>query len=273
MLTVEERHRVLICISYIFSICLLPGRVKVQTWEFNPRCASKLKSRACKTSYFLFIAHALYKIGRLLSEYLFLNNIIPLHQVIIHLIVAAATALMVYWYYFLFVKYPDVCLGLMKMTFSGSFSQSKHGTTGMPFARDLQDLLISVFISRVTETRNAPASGTAKSRRQLWYKRLLECSPQDLIALYLPYMVLCSIAFIGACYVYDPTLRLLLYSALPERHQNWLTFLICFVEEMRLVSIIAGIGVAVLEIQINTFEEVTNHLEANIMSAMNRYCS
>ena len=272
MLTAEERHRILVCISYIFSICLLPGRVKVETWEFKPGCDTKWRNWGCKTSYALFIAHALYKIGRLLSGFLVLKNIIPLHQVIIHLTVASCAIMNVYWYFLLLVKYPDLYLGIMKIVFSGSFSpRSNQGTKGMAFVLDLDDYFIPLYILRVTGNIPALAAAAVDSRRQVWYKRLLEYSPQDLMAVYLPYMILCSLAFVGACYIYDPTLSMLLYSALPERYQNWLIFIICFAAEMHFVVIIAGMGVKVLELQINTFDEITTQLEANITSTTNGY--
>ena len=101
----------------------------------------------------------------------------------------------------------------------------------------------------------------AKRKRQRWYRHLLQCSLQDLIVIYLPYMTLVAGFFIGACYVYDPTLRLLLYSALPGRYQNWLTFVMCLVEEMRLLLIFYGVGVPVTQSQVLSFNMVSTHLE------------
>ena len=117
----------------------------------------------------------------------------------------------------------------------------------------------------------APACGKVNRVQHVWYKRLLQCSIQDLIAIYMPHVVLCGIIMVGACFLYDPTLRLLLYSAVPERHQNWLTFFVCFVEEMHMMLIFAGTAVPMWQLQVICFDQVTDHMEAIISSVMRRY--
>ena len=108
------------------------------------------------------------------------------------------------------------------------------------------------------------------SVRQPWRKRLVECSLQDLIAIYMPPMVLCAEGFIGACYIYDPTLSLLLYSALPAKYQSWSTFMACFIEEIRLLLICAGVAVPGLQLQVISFDRVNTQLEAIMSSALDR---
>ena len=115
------------------------------------------------------------------------------------------------------------------------------------------------------------ANTTSGKKSQLWHKRLLEYSPQDLIAMYMPHMAVFSVIATGASYIYDPTLRLLLYSALPGRYQNWLTFLVCFVEEIRLVVVMAGLGVTLLQVQVISFDLVSAHLQTRINAALNGY--
>ena len=68
----------------------------------------------------------MYKIARLVSGFLFLHKEIPLHQTIIHLAVAIAAAMMVFWYYVLFIKYPEVYLSTMKIALKDSFGQGKN---------------------------------------------------------------------------------------------------------------------------------------------------
>ena len=124
----------------------------------------------------------------------------------------------------------------------------------------------------VTDTTEMPALVTADSRRLRWHKKLLECSLQDLTAIYMPYMAVCSLVAEGTCFIFDPTLKLLLYSALPESYQNWLTFMTCFVEEMRFTLMFIGVIVPVLQLQVISFDLITIHLEASISSAVNGYC-
>ena len=111
------------------------------------------------------------------------------------------------------------------------------------------------------------ADGTS----QRWYERLLEHSLQDLIAMYMPHLALCSASFIWACYIYDPSLRLLLYFELPERYQSWLTFTVCFVEEIRFFLVVFGVGSPMLQLQVISFDQVNTHLETIMFSVLNRY--
>ena len=84
-------------------------------------------------------------------------------------------------------------------------------------------------------------------------------------------MALLAVVFIGACYVYDPTLRLLLFSALPDTYQSWFTFIMCFVVEMHLLLMFYGVGVVVLQIQVISFDMVSANLKASMRGAQNRY--
>ena len=88
-----------------------------------------------------------------------------------------------------------------------------------------------------------------------------EKSLQDLIAIFLPYMALLAVLVIGACYALDPTMKLLLYSALPARYQNCLTFAICLLEEIRILGIFAGTVTPVFQSQIIAFDLVSDNLE------------
>ena len=105
---------------------------------------------------------------------------------------------------------------------------------------------------------------------QRWCHRLLECSLQDLIVLFLPHMILLAAVLIGACCVYDPTMRLLLYSALPESYQSWLLFGICFVEELRFMLMMISIAIPVWQMQVMSFDLVNTALEVIGRSKLRR---
>ena len=105
-------------------------------------------------------------------------------------------------------------------------------------------------------------SGTAigheerKGLRDLWTRSL-----QDLIAIYLPYMIMAADMIILMCYVYDPAMNFLLYASLPDRFRNWFTFGLCMVEEVRLFIILGGTKVPVWQLQVTAFDLVNNSLE------------
>lgn len=63
----------------------------------------------------------------------------------------------------------------------------------------------------------------------------LQRSLHDRIAIWLPHMVMLAAVIVGTCYLYDSTLKMLLYSALPESHKNGVSFGILWVEEVRLL--------------------------------------
>ena len=135
----------------------------------------------------------------------------------------------------------------------------------------LRDLRIAVSILRDAGMTDSSARITA-TRSQRWYRRLLEYSLQDLIVLSLPYTILLVVVGIGACFIYDSSMRILLYSALPERYQGWLTFMALFVEEIRMLLMCASVGVPVLQLQVLSFAKVNAYLEGILNSAiLNRY--
>ena len=91
-------------------------------------------------------------------------------------------------------------------------------------------VMFSVLFFLFSGSANASPYTVNGISEKRWYERMLEYSFQELITVYVPHVVLVAVAVVGACYVYDPSLRLLLYSALPERHQSWLAFIICIAE-------------------------------------------
>ena len=84
---------------------------------------------------------------------------------------------------------------------------------------------------------------------------------QDLIAIGLPYMVLLTLPVCWASFIYDPTMRVLLYSALPECYKNRLSFWICFVEEMNFLLMFAGLAIPIWQMQVISFDLVKRNLD------------
>ena len=83
---------------------------------------------------------------------------------------------------------------------------------------------------------------------------------QDLIALGSPYISVSSVAVISATYVYDPSMRLLLYSALPTNIQNWAIFGLLLVEEVRLMMINITAATLIFQMHVTSFDLVSNRL-------------
>ena len=104
-----------------------------------------------------------------------------------------------------------------------------------------------------------------------WPHRLRECSLQDLVAIFLPYMMILTDPVIIACFILDPTMNLLLYSALPTSYQNWLSFSICLVEETRLLGFCMGIVTPVWQLQVVAFDLICHTLQTLIESAQVRH--
>ena len=83
-------------------------------------------------------------------------------------------------------------------------------------------------------------------------------------------MVLPLVLPIGACYVYAPELRFLLSSALPDAHQNWLTFALCMVEEIRFLMTILGLITPVYQTQLISYELIVRKLQHVVQSEQQR---
>ena len=91
---------------------------------------------------------------------------------------------------------------------------------------------------------------------------------QDLITVSLPYIVYVTLPLIGASFIYDPTMRLLLYSALPDCWKTRLSFWICFAEDSRLMLMLTGITVPTWQLQAIAFDLVNNRLDMLADTAM-----
>ena len=98
-----------------------------QRSEIRPGYKSKRKAWACKLAYAVFIAHAFYKSLGLLYVLLFLNDV-PLHQVLIHGILAAASCIWVFWQYDLYWKNADLSTAFWKVSMTGNVAGGEQKT-------------------------------------------------------------------------------------------------------------------------------------------------
>ena len=96
--------------------------------------------------------------------------------------------------------------------------------------------------------------------KENWICRLKRCSLQDLIALSLPYLCATSASVMWSICLYDPTIKLLVYAALPEKYQNWLSLGLCLLEEFRIWSIALGVIGTTWQVQVISFDLVNEQL-------------
>ena len=121
MLTLKERQDVLKWFHGICTIDLLPMQVDILGWKVHAGTATKLRSWASKAWYASFAAHSLYNVLNFLYTLFFLRGI-PLHQMIIHGVVASAAPVYVLWYYILYIKYVDENALLIRMKLTGNIT-------------------------------------------------------------------------------------------------------------------------------------------------------
>ena len=85
-------------------------------------------------------------------------------------------------------------------------------------------------------------------------------SLQDLIAIYLLRIAVVSTTTAGICYVYEPSMRLLLYAAVPVDYQNWLSFGLCFIVEIQYLAILVVTEASTWQLQVISFDLITHKL-------------
>ena len=93
-------------------------------------------------------------------------------------------------------------------------------------------------------------------------RRLKQCSLQDLIVLFLPYSFACGTVALVSLYLYDPTIKLLVYASLPRGYQNWLTLGICLLLELQSMLFCLGTLGTTWQLQVISFDLINERLHA-----------
>ena len=104
-----------------------------------------------------------------------------------------------------------------------------------------------------------------------WIRRLKQCSLQDLIALLLPYLFACGTLAMVSLYVYDPTIKLLVYASLPQTYQNWFTLGICLLQELQVGLVCLGILGTTWQLQVTSFDLISGQLHVMLRCLMRRW--
>ena len=118
MLDQPERYRILKNLRHLCTVGFLPLEVDTNSWEIHPY-RSAWKRLLCYVSFIIYSLHGLCQLLSLLHVLMFSHGT-PLYQIVIHMIVVSAYALSSFWYYLLYVKYPETNAGIVAMTLTGS---------------------------------------------------------------------------------------------------------------------------------------------------------
>ena len=125
MLSLQERHQVLLFVRHFCKAKLLPADICTKHWVLNQRFHTAGRARwISRIFYALFAAHALYTNLSLVYVLIFKLGI-PLPQIIIHAMLAIAYEAYAYFYYVLYIRHAEVYARLFKMTLTGNIGQSK----------------------------------------------------------------------------------------------------------------------------------------------------
>ena len=116
MLNKGEKFEFLRLFRFWCKVGLLPVQVNLSTWEIRPH-ANKLTIWICHLWYYLFVLNSLYKAVALVY---WLKVGIPLHQAIVHGVLAAGFFVCIYSYYVMFIKYRRLFGVYLSMTLTGN---------------------------------------------------------------------------------------------------------------------------------------------------------
>ena len=81
----------------------------------------------------------------------------------------------------------------------------------------------------------------------------------------MPYMIILGLPLISGCFIYDPTMKLLIYALIPDSPKSWLWFWPCFAIEIHFLIIFMAVFIPGWQLQVISFDLVNTKLEA-IMS-------
>ena len=104
----------------------------VEGWELRQGFNTALRTKSVSTLFCaIFVVHALYKTASF-GVVSLPGSGTPLHQKIIHAVLATAYGTFVYWYYVLYIQDGDVFTEFLQMTLTGKIGQS-NANKGCPW--------------------------------------------------------------------------------------------------------------------------------------------
>ena len=118
MLNKAERFKILKFIGNCCNIGYLPAVVNLSSWHLQHSTTGRRKWPSL-TFFGISVLHCLYKIAMLIGVY-FTQKQTPLHELIIHAMVALGPPFVFFWYYLLFIKYPGAFSCFFHLTLTGN---------------------------------------------------------------------------------------------------------------------------------------------------------
>ena len=118
MLNLKERHKVLVFLRRSYRLILCPTQVDTQTWKLRPGMHSRRMAWIGYMNYGLYLAHALYKVLALVYSSLVLTGV-PLYQLLIHAMLAAAGVMCAYFYQVMHLRSAHENASFVRMTLTG----------------------------------------------------------------------------------------------------------------------------------------------------------
>ena len=124
MLNTAERQHILRILRCYCTFGFLPLEVDADAWEIRPGVKSAWKILACHVSFGMFVANMVYKNIGLLHAFMFLRNV-PLYHLVIHMVLASASAVISFWYYILYIRCPGISATFMRLTLTPDAAEGK----------------------------------------------------------------------------------------------------------------------------------------------------
>ena len=259
MLTEEDRQGIVSCIQKYCNTGMLPAKVDTGSWELRVR-VSVWRKFLGYLSYATFLAHLAYVLMQLIVV---LSNIsaTPLHHIILHMTMAGAGVMIAVWFYIIYVALPEDHARLVRMALCG------YNDVGMGEAVSIRSYwhkFCIIYFKKISG--ESGCSQNCKERLE----QLRQYSLQDLLAIFIPHMlVACVVLMLTVC-MYDSTMKFLVYSILPESKKTWLWFVICSLEEVRFFMFWFVVSAPVFQIQLVSFENLKSALQTLICSMRTR---
>lgn len=125
MLNSKERQHVLACFRYFCKIGQLPLEVNVDRWEIHAGRKSTWKQLACRVNIGIFLALTMHKNVTLAYAFLLAQDI-PLYQIVIHMVLAASSGMICFWYYVIFIRYPETYAAFVRVTLTASVATGER---------------------------------------------------------------------------------------------------------------------------------------------------
>ena len=252
MLNSKEKQHVLAWFRFFSKAGVLPLQINVDGWEVHPEQKLTWKKLACQVYLYIFLAHTLYKNLTLAHVFMFGQGV-PLYQMVVHMVLAAASAMLSFWYYVLYIQYPETFAAFTRTTLTAT-------ATGGKLELDKIVMQVIMYFDVCLYTGNTPLLDEQDGKR--WIQKLMEHSLQDVIGVGLPYLVLPLVPIICASFVYDPTMKFLLFAMVPESWNTWPSFCIWLIVEAYLLFMLPVIALPAWQVQVIAFELVNHNLKA-----------